>query len=79
MLAFPGPPALPLPSPACSGPVSEILPFFESHLDFVCPVMKDAGSFLQVRLRLQYSRVLQVLLVARWCRNRAGTRPSTAA
>jgi hypothetical protein len=35
--------------PACSGPVSEILPFFESQLDFVCPVRKDAGSFLQVR------------------------------
>lgn len=33
---------------ACSGPVSEILPFFERQLDFVCPVRKDIGSFLQV-------------------------------
>ncbi|KAL4442124.1 hypothetical protein ABPG77_011385 [Micractinium sp. CCAP 211/92] len=29
------------------GPVSEILPFFERQLDFVCPVRKDIGSFLQ--------------------------------
>lgn len=31
----------------CSGPVGEILPFFEQHLGFECPVRKDKGSFLQ--------------------------------
>ena len=40
-------PAPPLAPPACSGPVAEILPFFERQLDFVCPVRKDIGSFLQ--------------------------------
>ncbi len=47
LAAFKLPGAGATPARACSGPVSEILPFFERQLDFVCPVRKDIGSFLQ--------------------------------
>jgi hypothetical protein len=29
------------------GPVDQALPFFETHLGFVCPLRKDAAAFLQ--------------------------------
>lgn len=47
---------------SCSGPVGEILPFFERQLDFVCPMRKDAGSFLQVGRPAQLPGLLRVKL-----------------
>ena len=45
-VAEPNPPRRPLLPLLRSGPVSEVLPYFE-NLGFACPVRKDPGSFLQ--------------------------------
>jgi len=37
--------------------VGEILPFFERQLDFVCPVRKDIGSFLQASTAVGVVRI----------------------